>query len=394
MGVILNRLGQLTTLPILLLQEPPVHRGKVSKVPNYTIIAAENPRACIWLPNDVIFWHVPISHPDCAVVAIEDSLTKKVVLVSSVYCDITAHPEIILRHVKSILDYAEKGQFHIILGMDTNAWSGLWGMDNNNARGDYFEQFVLSNQLEIANTGSTHTFVGAIGQTIIDVTMHDPELHILEWMVSTEDVLSDHRSIRFKIELDPRVQIKTRKLKQADWQGFRQALGERTAEISTVDTWNYLTLNEGVTRVYDKIIGSLDVIAPIKDTTIRRKVKKWPEELKAAHKRLKKARWLKKHHPDDPIHAQNVRERRQELSKIRKKHGQKTWLNFTSTINDASSISKLSKAINCQKKPNVGMMSNGEITTSGEEVLNILYDAHFPDSSIHPVATEIGRAHV
>ena len=215
-------------------------------------------------------------------VAVEDPQTRQVLIVGSVYCDIVHDPDIILTHLKAVIDYANRCHHQVLLGMDTNAWSTLWESEETNRRGRKFEQFSITNNLSIANRGAIHTFVGAIGHTIIDVTFHDPSLVVTDWHVSEEDLLSDHRAIRFNIDFDAKIRIRTRKVRQADWSLFKKSLedsGQKQIEAPGDRVWNQVTLEEGVDCIYKRIIGSLDVVAPEKAMVIRRKVKGWDQDL-------------------------------------------------------------------------------------------------------------------
>ena len=87
---------------------------------------------------------------------------------------------------------------------DTNAWSeALWNMDRTSARGEVFEDFILSHGLLVQNKGNKFTYVRYNAQTIIDVTMSSPGLNnnIQHWNVRDAVAYSDHCSIEFVLKL-------------------------------------------------------------------------------------------------------------------------------------------------------------------------------------------------
>ena len=63
------------------------------------------------------------------------------------------------------------GDNNIIIGMDSNAHSTLWGCDDSDSRGIALEEFIFNRNLVVLNRGKADTFVTPRASSIIDVTL-------------------------------------------------------------------------------------------------------------------------------------------------------------------------------------------------------------------------------
>ena len=91
----------------------------------------------------------------------------------------------------------------MIIGTDSNAHHPLWGMDTHNDRGKTLFDYLFTTNLSLINTGSEPTFVTRRSQTIIDLTLASESVAelITGWHVSKEASCSDHRWIRFDLQV-------------------------------------------------------------------------------------------------------------------------------------------------------------------------------------------------
>ena len=97
--------------------------------------------------------------------------------------------------MEDAIAFAKEKKFSVILGMDSNSHSELYGYSTNK-RGEDLEDFIFSNNLRVENTGKIPTFESHIGKTIIDVTLtYDLPLLMLGWKVDREYNGSDHNTI-------------------------------------------------------------------------------------------------------------------------------------------------------------------------------------------------------
>ena len=91
-------------------------------------------------------------------------------------------------------DFARQHRALLLLGMDSNSHSTLWGCPMTDNRGEDIEDWLL-NGLQLHNDGIEDTFVTSRASSKIDLTVSTPKSFpfVTNWTVNTDDHLSDHR---------------------------------------------------------------------------------------------------------------------------------------------------------------------------------------------------------
>ena len=145
---------------ICLLQEPYTYHGRVCYMPT-GIQTFQHPdaRACIPAAANLNLWEVAslsTRNRMCCVLKLNAEAQFSEIILASLYLDIEFTPDCAIRLLGEIADYANGRQ--VILGVDTNAHSTLWGSPINNARGDGIEEFLFQHNLEILNIAAMPTF--------------------------------------------------------------------------------------------------------------------------------------------------------------------------------------------------------------------------------------------
>ena len=109
----------------------------------------------------------------------------------SVYLDITinTYPAAL----DNLIQHCSTQGNKLVIGMDSNAHSVLWG-DETNSRGEWLEEFILDSDLNLENLGRKPTFTGRQTSTIIDITL-TLNVESNNWKVTDEVTLSDHTLI-------------------------------------------------------------------------------------------------------------------------------------------------------------------------------------------------------
>ena len=83
------------------------------------------------------------------------------------------------------MTFATNRGYAIIIGMDSNCYSELYGLETNK-RCEHLEDFIGQYNLKVENQGKIPTFQAAIGSSIIDVTLTAGiSVTINNWRVST-----------------------------------------------------------------------------------------------------------------------------------------------------------------------------------------------------------------
>ena len=162
-----------------------------------------------------------LSNRDCAVAftVIKGTLT----VIASIYCDINLKiPQVGL---VELLDFIKNNNYPLILGMDSNAHSTLYGLETNK-RGEDLEDIIFQYNLEVVNVLGTCTFEAYRGDTriatCIDVTLTcNLTQPVKRWRTDSNFNGSDHRTILFEMEQSPpEVKMVRNYKKKADWNLF------------------------------------------------------------------------------------------------------------------------------------------------------------------------------
>ena len=155
---------------------------------------------------------------------------RKVLLVSA-YLDIKL--EVIQDWFKRIIDYANKKKYGILLCVDSNSHSVLFG-EESNSRGEALEEFIIKHSLIVENVGTEPTFetmrkTGPI-QTTIDVTLsRGLPSTVVDWKVHREYNGSDHNTITFGLGVDQQVTPELIRIwDNVDWHFFGKEMNNQT----------------------------------------------------------------------------------------------------------------------------------------------------------------------
>ena len=243
---------------ISLLTEPHLVYNKLHGFPRGTQIIYDNtipkhkpgPRAAIVCSRELTMTALPQwSGRDCAAAILR--LDKEYIIVASVYLDIRTSPR--PAWLEALLDMAATKDYPLILGIDSNAHSTLYG-PNNNARGDEIEDLIIQHGLEVENKGNTPTFEIKRGRNLvathIDITLSRGLTdRINQWQVNQEYNASDHNTIQYTLTC-PRNTEKTyiRPWSKADWGLFTKYLAE--ADYKMPDKMNMKKLDRTLEKVY------------------------------------------------------------------------------------------------------------------------------------------------
>ena len=128
------------------------------------------------------------------------------------------------------MDFVEENKYPLLIGIDSNAHSTLYGHETNK-RGEDFEDFIFKYQLDIANKAGEYTFEARRGgiqiKMCIDVKLfRDLEDKITNWRTENAFNGSDHKTITFNLLCEEPEIEKFRNYRKANWNRFKQILQE------------------------------------------------------------------------------------------------------------------------------------------------------------------------
>ena len=393
---LLSSVSKVQTNPILLLQEPYLSKGEIRfKVPKYNIYSFDSQcRSAVAIPEFFRSWYEPsLSDRDTTTVVLEDDSKDKYLVVSS-YFDINLDG-VVPAMIEKVKQYSVTKNIPIVVGIDSNAHSTLWGCTANNKRGDILEEWLLPSNLSLVNQGNELTFVSAIGSSIIDLTLCSLQLinKINDWFVEPEYQFSDHRKIVFTLDFDYTLEIWSRSLRKADWKFFRSILHKSLPRLQEPIFWERQTLDKKVDELVCKIQQALDRACPLRKIKVKGPtIQWWSADLEHLQRTVRRAHrtFCKSRTDENHVNFKILRKKYQKAVKVAK---QEAWEYFCTSITDVKSLSKLSKSLTNPKKGQLGMLETEHGTTqNGAEVLQVLMDVHFPGSLDEaPEGMESGR---
>ena len=368
---------------VALVQEPYLFKNKIQGFDrkNLKLFSGKSNckiRACIIVEKNVDSWLLSqFSNEDQ--VAIGLSCGGSVLVMASTYMPYDSAENPPPKILKDLIDFCFQKNYQLVVGADANSHNAAWGSTDTNDRGDHLLDYILSTNLQICNVGEKPTFSNSIRQEVIDITLASIgiERKISDWRVSDKENFSDHNTITFNILTDCRGQKDTyRNVRKTDWNLYRTLLEEK---IDTLDRQGSLdTQAESLSEII-----SASYLDSCRLVTTKKKTKPpwWNGELT----RLKKeaARFRNKYNRNPT--EENKIAKKDSLRKFTLEMQyakRKGWKNFCSEMQDLSTNSKISKILKIDEKKEIGTIRNtftGELSSTPEEALQFLLNAHFPD---------------
>lgn len=227
-------------LDVLLLQEPHVRKQGAGHTfvglgvgMRVAAVRSQRPWAAVAVcnPQFQMVFVSQLSTTHCACVEVQaPGLSYYVVSCYFQYSDdIEGH----LRHLETVLRTL-RGE-RIIVAVDANARSSLWGSPETDERGAKFEDLVRACGMRVVNVAAQGpTFWTARGSSFIDVTLASPSMSqfIGDWKVRCDWTTSDHNSVDVRLRV-PKVSGNDRgaastrfDTRRADWERFAESLSD------------------------------------------------------------------------------------------------------------------------------------------------------------------------
>ena len=374
---------------IMLITEPYTKAGKITGMPRGTKIVFDKnlksslaPRAGIVASKDLQLTAMESwCNRDCAVALMR--LQGKQTIIASVYLDI--QEAVCQSWLDKLVQMATKKDYALILGMDSNAHSTLYGPVNNK-RGEEIEDFVLKHQLRVENCGNVPTFEIMRGakkvETFIDVTLtRGLPMPIAGWMVDRSYNQSDHNTIRFGItiaESEPEI---IRPWSKADWGIFASVLKENDYTIPK--DMSMKKLDKLLDKVYKALNLALDRACPQIKIIPKIRGSHWATEEHENEKKKVGKLYKKAISTRDPMHWDEYRKADKAFKRRCKKDKNRAWRKFKECIQSEKEMSQLAKMAQRtdRREINVLQKPDGGTTDPGEETVKLLTETHFPSAT-------------
>ncbi|CAF4935806.1 unnamed protein product [Pieris macdunnoughi] len=384
----LRRLLETNPKTIAAIQEPWIRNGKMCGLGNtggkiLLDTRVSNPRTCILIPR-----HVPallineLCSRDLTVVRLPRNELPDIVLASAY---LPGDEDVPTPELGLLADYCEREKLELIIAADSNAHHTLWGNANTNARGENMLNFILSNNLILANSGSEPTFINARSQTIIDLTLITVGLsdQIHDWHVSSELSCSDHRWIRFAIKGDlPKPQPR-RIPRRTDSAKFHKLVSSEIVKLTLPTIIDAQDIDKHANNLTSLLLTSYEQSCPLTVPRWGGKQNWWCPELERNRRKVRKLfnRAGNTMMPRDWDKYTVARRRFKKLLRTRK---QECWRHFCTSIENNNLANRVKSCLSRETYRSVGCLKKPDntYTKTDAETCELLLATHFPGCTI------------
>ena len=379
---------------IYLLQDPyytPAGRPGVRKPSNFHSVGTA--RAAIYVSSIQSCAFVPMPQFTCHDIAtgiLEGGCLKQPVVVASVYLEDCRNSReakpVILPMMEELVNFCANKNMRLIMGLDSNAHSPLWGSVDTNKRGETLEEFIFQKSLHVHNVGHEPTWevLRRNCSSIIDITLSlnlGDEIH--DWHVSQKESISDHKMICFVLGSAQNANNWSRNYTRAKWKVFNDHICENLKEPPQL--WSESIVEKSLDHFYYVIETGLDKSCP------KHKIKRndsllwWNQDCENARnhyisirKRVRKK--VSKQEPLSETLAEEVKSSHRKLRYIIRKSKRDSFRDLVKEVSSVSEMSRLNKILDRKEARSLGLVvkADGSPTCSTEETLAVMLNEHFP----------------
>jgi ribonuclease HI len=362
------------------------------------------PRAAIWIEKSLAASSNPfmlndLSNRDMTTLqlSLKDKYGKKwSLLISSLYLPQYDDSKLIKNPtlaMQNLIDRSRDSKLSLIIGMDSNAHSSIWGCPDDNIRGEKLSEFMISNNFDLANKGSANTFVSAVGKSIIDLTWSKGAISkkIKNWNVDLNPSQSDHLCLRFKADLGSVTPRITRCKKKTDWKKYSIKIEEKLSidspQVSNADELDLYaeSFDRLVISSYEECCKSKINKTRFHNDWFDSKLLKERRGLWDLHKKIENIR-KKTNHSTSHLNLKlafmenKLKENSKAYSNNLKKAKSNKWIKCMNEIELTKDIARIHKFFGKDKASEVSSLkkTDGSYTHDIEETVELLMSTHFP----------------
>ncbi len=358
------------TKELALITEPWV-RGELVKGLDQlkTFSKGKKPRAAIAAPKGLKAMIIDdLSEEDfvCCSVHTDEGL----VYVISAYWDINLGKPL-LERLERIMTAAESKNIPLILGMDSNAHSPLWGCMESNQRGKLLEDFIQTNDLFVENVGKEVTFETSRASSIIDITLTNLKGSKLVrgWRVDKTISMSDHKYLTYGLKIGNTFSYTyRRRFDKVDWSDFKTNLdSQETPEVN----FGIKGIETSTKWLHDQIWSYLRRECP-KLLVKERRNNWWNHECETQRRIVRRLLRKKDKSTSDLVELKLANKLYKKAIYKAKEHG---WGKFVDGLESTRDVGRLAKALRNPLKREIGALCQ----EGPDKTLNKLMETHFPD---------------
>ena len=304
-------------------------------------------------------------------------MQKYKVCLASFYSDINE------RQVEFNIKKAKEKSRGIIMLGDCNAHSTLWGSQHNNHRGDLWEQYIASNDMNIENIGSTPTFKNHLGESHIDISLTSRANLVSYWENADTFNGSDHTILMMAGHCDaPVTERMMQNIDRTDWNLFLEELEDIQPHVMNTTQ----SLDSRARSLINNITSAFNKACPPMRAYPGRPCKWWTKALTNLLRNKRLASRRAKRHAGTPMGIR-AKQAKRELNKLFQKTlrnaKSESWKSFTSSLDSHKSISSVFKALKRENSQEMPLLTSpdGQAASSPYDNLCTLRRTHFANST-------------
>ena len=343
------------------------------------------PRACIWAGNGITSFPLPqLTCSDLVAISVQYRVggRYKKAIFASAYLPYDPRVMPPTPELRRVINYCSNNNLDLIVGCDANSHHTVWGSTDINNRGVALLEYLGTTNLIVINQGVAPTFVTANRSEVIDITIASSGIagKLGQWRVSSEESLSDHRLITFKIEADPPESLPKRNPRRTDWNCFHAQVSASIVVPRTVRT------PEGIEQTVEHLNGCLtaayQTACPTSSVPRTQNPPWWTRELEKLRSAARRKYRRVRHPRATPADWEEYRRSQNKYRKALASAKKKSWHKFVQGVQGPRPIATLYKVLSRDKKSLLGALeiAPGEYTDSEGGTLSHLLEVHFPGS--------------
>ena len=371
---------------IILTTEPYSYENRISGIPTRAKkiylrqkATAAHPRAGIITSPDVNITAMDSwCNRDCAVALARVEGLQTIIV--SLYLDITK--EVQPKWLDDLMLMIEQKGYPLIMGVDSNSHSTLYGRDNNK-RGNDFEDFILQYGLRVENTGTCPTFETMRGtraiMTHIDVTLTRGLVNnTTNWRVCRDYNASDHNTILFEVGYHRPNPTMSRPWNRADWTTFSRILSSTNYGIPEVMSMK--KLDKLVERTYSALERALDASCPKIEVNCTAGKSHWANEKHDREKEKVSSLYKRAKTTKSSKLWEEYRMADKNFKKMCRIDKNRAWRRYKESIQTEKEMASLAKAAQWEERRDINVLTkaDGSSTDPGSETIDLLTKTHFP----------------
>lgn len=285
----------------------------------------------------------------------------------------------------------------LLVAVDANARSSLWGPQETDERGAKFEDLIRAFGLQVVNrAGQSPTFWTARGSSFIDVTLASPSMtqFVGEWNVRCGWTTSDHNAVDIRLrvprvagcdQLTANMRFDTRR---ADWEQFAERLADLSGSKLEVLALESVADVEFMSEALTDVVTEACIAAMPRKRHLRKSNPWWTRELTILKKEVYRLRRSFQSEHNEEIRLFRLREYRSSLrnySRVVKKTKVASWRAFVTRTGNKQPWGFVyqQQADKLKVGKVLSSLRQGEYSTlTLEETAKCLLDAHIPDDRV------------